>query len=75
MLFFGPSFSHLVCYFIYFLQIQVNFSKSKKVSLVSPNSVMKIRETAVLIIFNVIYVNVCDCELSPNPGGNYMCSY
>ena len=32
MLFFGPSFSHLDCYFNYFLQIQVYFSKLKKVS-------------------------------------------
>ena len=34
MLFFGPSFSHLICYFNYFLQIQWYFSKLKKGSLV-----------------------------------------
>ena len=34
MLFFGPSFSHLICYFGYFLYIQWHFSKLKKGSLV-----------------------------------------
>ena len=24
-----------------------------------------------LVIFNIIYVNLCDCKLSPSPGGNY----
>ena len=35
--------------------------------MVSSNCVMKIGETAVLVIFIVIYVNLCDCELSPVP--------
>ena len=34
MLFFGPSFSHLMCYFGYFSEIQWHFSKLKKGSLV-----------------------------------------
>ena len=29
ILFFGPSFSHLICCFTYFLQIQWHFSNSK----------------------------------------------
>ena len=35
MLFFGPSFSHLVCYFNYFFAIQVYFSKLKRYILIS----------------------------------------
>ena len=53
---------------IFFLQIQVYFSKLKKISF----DKSKLGKTAVLVIFNVIYVNLCNCELSPSPGSNYM---
>ena len=73
MLFFAPSFSHLACNFNYFLQIQVYFSKLKKVSFgKSKLGHVKLGKTAVLVIFMLIYVNLCDCQLSPSPGGNYM---
>ena len=67
MLFFGPSFSHLACYFNYFLQIQVFFSKLKKSKFgKSKLGHVKLGKTAVLVIFMLIYVNLCDCELSPS---------
>ena len=52
MLFFGPSFSHLACYFnFFFLQIQVFFSKLKKVSFgKSKLGRVKLGKTAVLVI-------------------------
>ena len=74
MLFFGPSFSHLACYFNYFLQIQVYFSKLKKVSFVkSKLGHVKWGKTAVLVIFMLIYVDLCDCELSPSQWDNSRC--
>ena len=73
MLFFAPSFSHLACYFNYFLQNQVYFSKLKKVSFGKFKlGHVKLGKTAVLVIFMLIYVNLCDCLLSPSLGGNYM---
>ena len=73
MLFFGSSFSHLACYFNYFLQIQVYFSKLKKVSFgKSKLGHVKLGKTAVLFIIMLIYVNLCDCLLSPSAGGNSM---
>ena len=62
MLFFAPSFSHLVCYFNYFLQIQVYFSKLKKGSFgKSKLGHVKLSKTPVLVIFMLIYVNLCNC--------------
>ena len=62
MLFFGPNFNHLTCYFNYFLQIQAYFSKLKKVSFgKSKLGHVKLDKTAVLVIFMLIYVNLCNC--------------
>ena len=70
MLFFGPVLVIWYVTLIIFSQIQVYWSKLKsKFWLVQIGS-WKLEKTAVLIIFNVIYVNLCDCELSPNPGEN-----
>ena len=56
MLFFGPSFSHLVI-----------FSKLKKVSFgKSKLGYIKLGKTAVLVIFMLIYVNLCNGRLSPS---------
>ena len=55
MLFIGPSFSYLACYFNNFLQIQVYFSKLKKVSFVkSKLGHVKLGKTAVLVIYYII---------------------
>ena len=52
---------------IIFLQIQVFFSKLKKVSFgKSKLGHVKLGKTAVLVIFMLIYVKLCDCELSPS---------
>ena len=73
MLFFGHSFSHLACYFNYFFAIQVIFSKLKKVSFgKSKLGYIKLGKTAVLVIFMLIYVNLCDGGLSPSPEDNSM---
>ena len=73
MLFFGPSFSHLACYFNYFLQIQIFFSKLKKVSFgKSKLGYVKLGKAAVLVIFMLIYVNLCNGEFSPSPENNSM---
>ena len=63
MLFFGPSFSHLACYFNYFFfQNQVIFSKLRKVSFGKFKlGYVKLGETAVLVIFMLIYDNLCNC--------------
>ena len=45
---------------VIFLEIQCNLSKLKKC----------FWERAVLVILIIIYVNLCDCLLSPMPGGN-----
>ena len=60
---------------IIFLQIQVIFSKLKKVSFgKSKLGYIKIGvKTAVLVIFMLIYVNLCDGGLSPIPEDNSMC--
>ena len=59
---------------IIFLQIQVFFSKLKKVSFgKSKLGHIKLGKTAVLVIFMLIYVNLCDGELSPSPEDNSMC--
>ena len=51
MLFFGPSFSHLACYFNLFYQNQVFFSKLKKVSFgKSKLGYIKLGKTAGLVI-------------------------
>ena len=58
---------------IIFLQIQVYFSKLKKGSFgKSKLGYVKLGKTAVLVIFMLIYVNLCNCLLSPGPGGNFM---
>ena len=58
---------------IIFLQNQVYFSKLKKVSFgKSKLGYVKSGKTAVLVIFMLIYVNLCDCQLSPSAGGDYM---
>ena len=58
---------------IIFSQIQVYFSKLKKVSFgKSKLGHIKLDKTAVLVIFMLIYVNLCDCLLSPGPGSNSM---
>ena len=63
MLFFGPSFSHLACYFNHFFyQNQVFFSKLKKVSFgKSKLGYIKLGKTAGLVIFMLIYDNLCNC--------------
>ena len=63
MLFFGPSFSHLAHYFNHFFyQNQVFFSKLKKVSFgKSKLGYIKLGKTAGLVIFMLIYDNLCDC--------------
>ena len=72
MLFFGPSFSHLACYFDYFLQIQVYFSKLKKVSFgKSKLGHVKLGKTAVPVIFMLIYV-IISC---PKVQGAIICDY
>ena len=72
MLFFGPSFSHLACYFNYFLQIQVFFSKLKKVSFgKSKLGHIKLGKTAVLVIFMLIYAIAC----CPQAQGAFLCDY
>ena len=73
MLFFGSSFSHLACYINYFFsQNQVFFSKLKKVSFAkSKLGYIKLGKTAVLVIFMLIYVNLCNGELSPSPEGQF----
>ena len=50
---------------IIFSHIQVYFSKLKKVSFgKSKLGHVKLGKTAVLVIFMLIYDNICDCELS-----------
>ena len=58
---------------IIFLQIQVYFSKLKKVSFgKSKLGHVKLGKPAILVIFMLIYVNLCNCKLSPSPGDDYM---
>ena len=55
------------------MQIQVIFSKLKKVSFgKSKLGYIKLGKTAVLVIFMLIYVNLCDGELSPSAEDNSM---
>ena len=70
MLFFGAYFSHLVCYFGYFLEIQWYFSKLKKSKFGTPNlGQVILGKTAVLVILNIIYVNFCDYFVAPKIRG------
>ena len=58
---------------IIFSQNQVYFSKLKKVNFgKSKLGHVKLGKTAVLVIFMLIYVNLCDCQLSPGLGDDYM---
>ena len=58
---------------IIFLQNQVYFSKLKKVSFgKSKLGRVKLGKTAVLVIFMLIYFNLCNCQLSPSLGDDYM---
>ena len=59
---------------IIFLQILIFFSKLKKVSFgKSKLGYVKLGKTAVLVIFMLIYVNLCNGELSPRPEDNSLC--
>ena len=74
MLFFAPSLFIWHVTLIIFLQIQVYFSKLKKVSFgKSKLGHVKLGKTAVLVIFMLIYDNLCNCELSPSPWDNSRC--
>ena len=75
MLFFGPSFSHLICYFGYFcFANSVYLSKLKnKFGMLNLGQII-FGKTAVLVILIIIYVNLCDYLLSPSPGAIlYVC--
>ena len=69
MLFFVPSFSHLVCYFGYFFINSIVFFQIKKSGFwYSKFGSYNFGKTSVLVIFIIIYTNLCDCLLSPSPG-------
>ena len=63
MLFFGPSFRHLAHYFNhFFLKIKYFSLNLKKVSFgKSKLGYIKLGKTAGLVIFMLIYDNLCDC--------------